>query len=444
MNPQFDHVINRLVRWLVVLGCFTLPYTHLKWMPDLGTTRPLSLVFFALAFGALLIRQVAVNRLNLRAWWHWPATWDGWPMLRWWLGLLALGAVSAAITPLYGLPVQALTRLLGYMGIFITLFFAAYSVPRYGIQTIARWIFLGYLPVLVYALLEMAGALSVAWATDFVLWFRDEFLVPFHYGNRVALMTTEPSLVAFQMLLLCLLVPYVAEKWLRWCGIILIVVILGFTLSGTVYVLAVIYFGLWFLFSLRRRNLIRLTAVTAFLSTLLVAFYQLIPGIAVFIDRIATAVFSTDRLSSMTVSATIRLNYLLNLVYALIETRGLGLGIGQYGYFWRDIYLRHIDYTRFDRDGEMWAALFVPGDYMKPYSAILGIGVDLGLFGLALLAGFFWQVYRALSGPRLRALFFACLAGLAGAYPIVTPHIWLALGLMTAFGVPKKVEKDPH
>jgi hypothetical protein len=131
----------------------------------------------------------------------------------------------------------------------------------------------------------------------------------------------------------------------------------------------------------------------------------------------------------------------MNLVYAMIETHGLGLGIGQYGYFWRDIYLRHIDYTRFDRYGEVQRALFIPGAYMKPWSVILGIGVDLGLIGLALLLGFFWQVYRALSGPRLRALFFACLVGLAGAYPIVTPHIWLALGLMAALGTSQKVEK---
>ena len=144
----------------------------------------------------------------------------------------------------------------------------------------------------------------------------------------------------------------------------------------------------------------------------------------------------------MTISASIRLNYLMNLVYAMIETRGLGLGIGQYGYFWRDIYLRHIDYTRFDRYGEVQRALFTPGEYMKPWSVILGIGVDLGLAGLALLAGFFWQVFRSLSTPRMRALFFACLVGLAGAYPIVTPHIWLVLGLMAAIGMAAKVENS--
>ena len=61
--------------------------------------------------------------------------------------------------------------------------------------------------------------------------------------------------------------------------------------------------------------------------------------------------------------------------------------------------------------------------------------VDLGLVGLGLLLGFFWEVYRALAAPRHRALFFACLAALVGAYPIVTPHVWLALALMAGLGL---------
>ncbi len=441
MNPRFEIGLNRLVKWLVVLGFFTLPYTHLKWMPNLGTTRPLSLVFFALAFGLLLIRQMAVNRFNLRAWWHWPKTWEGWPVLRWWLWLLGMGVISAAITPFYGLPVQALTRLMGYLAIFITLFFAAYSLAHYGIHSVARWIFLGYLPVLVYALVETAAYLNVAWALNFILWFRTEFIVSFHYSYRLSLMATEPSFIGFQLVLMYMLLPFVTEKWLKWCCGLLIGLILIFTLSGTVYILTIIYLGLWFLFSLRRRYLVRLTVISASISALLIAFNKFMPAVHAFIDHLSTVAFSLERLSNMSISASIRFNYLMNLVYAMIETHGLGLGIGQYGYFWRDIYLRHIDYTRFDRYGEVQRALFIPGAYMKPWSVILGIGVDLGLIGLALLLGFFWQVYRALSGPRLRALFFACLVGLAGAYPIVTPHIWLALGLMAALGTSQKVEK---
>jgi hypothetical protein len=132
----------------------------------------------------------------------------------------------------------------------------------------------------------------------------------------------------------------------------------------------------------------------------------------------------------MSISAQIRFHYILNLVYAIIETRGIGLGIGQYGYFWKDIYQRHIDYREFDPTGEVARALASTEGYMKPWSVILGIGVDLGLVGMALLAGFFYQVYRELTSPRHRALFFVCLAALIGAYPIVTPHVWLALALL--------------
>ena len=442
MNLRYENAVNRVVKWLVVAGCITLPYTHFKWLPNLGNTRPLGLVFFAMAFGVLLVRQMAVHRLDLKIWWKWPVTWDGWPVLRWWLWLLVLGAISAAITPFYGLPVEALTRLVGYLAIFITLFIAFYSLPRYGIRSIARWIFLGYLPVLAYAVIETVALFQVPWAFNFVLWFRAEFLVPFHYNYRVSLMATEPSFVGFQLLLIFLLLPFVSENWLRWCGWLLIGVILIFTLSGTVYMLTAIYLALYGLFSLSRRYLVRLTIISASISSLLILFNKFVPAVPAFIDNLSGAAFSLTRITNMTISASIRLNYLMNLVYAMIETRGLGLGIGQYGYFWRDIYLRHIDYTRFDRYGEVQRALFTPGEYMKPWSVILGIGVDLGLAGLALLAGFFWQVFRSLSTPRMRALFFACLVGLAGAYPIVTPHIWLVLGLMAAIGMAAKVENS--
>ena len=157
MNLRYENAVNRVVKWLVVAGCITLPYTHFKWLPNLGNTRPLGLVFFAMAFGVLLVRQMAVHRLDLKIWWKWPVTWDGWPVLRWWLWLLVLGAISAAITPFYGLPVEALTRLVGYLAIFITLFIAFYSLPRYGIRSIARWIFLGYLPMINFDIRSLSG-----------------------------------------------------------------------------------------------------------------------------------------------------------------------------------------------------------------------------------------------------------------------------------------------
>jgi hypothetical protein len=431
MNRPIDRFFPRAIQAMVVFGLVALPYTHFKWMPDLGTTRPVSSIFFALAFGLVVLQAAFSGKKTLREWLRWPATWDGWQILRWWVALIVLGLISAAITPFYGQPGQALTRLLGYVAIFSTLFTATYSLPRYGVHSIARWVLLGYLPVTLYGLVEILAISRVAPAYQAILWFRTVMIVPFQWGDRIALMSTEPSFLGFQVLLLALLLPYVAERWLRWCGWVLVAFCLVFTQSGIVIVLAGIFFVLWGLFSLNQRVLKRIALTAGGLGAAAIAVNWLIPGVQYWLDNLVFSVFSLARMRNMTISFQIRYHYILNLVYAIWDTRGLGLGIGQYGTFWKEIYLRHIDYRQFDPTGEMAKALSIPGDYMKPWSVILGIGVDLGLVGLALLVGFFWQVYKTLREPRHKALFFACLAALAGAYPIVTPHVWLALALMT-------------
>jgi len=432
--------IDPFIQWLVMLGFLTLPYTHLKWMPDLGLTRPVSIVFFALAFGLVGLQALLANRLNLRAWLAWPVSWDNWPMLRWWLGLMGLGLLSAALTPFYGLPREAFTRLLGYVAIFITLFMGAYSLPRYGMPRVARWIVWGYLPVMVYALVEIVAIFKQPEAIQWIQWFRATFLVPFSWASRLSLLATEPSFVGFQILLLALILPYVTPKWLKWCGWALVLVCLIFTLSGTAVGLIAIYAGLWLLFSFSRRVLARLVWVTAGAGGLALWAVWWAPLARQAADHLTTTIFAVERMKDMSISFQIRFYYVMNLVYAMLESRGLGLGIGQYGYFWREIYLRNIDYTRFDLYGEVHRALTVPGDYVKPWSVILGVGVDLGLLGLALLVGFFIQVYRQLAAPRHRAMFLACLVGLMGAYPIVTPHLWLALALMAGAGAVARLE----
>ncbi len=440
MFKNFDRALETPIQWLVVAGFISLPYTHLKWIPDLGTTRPVSVIFFTLAFGLIILQVLATNGLNLRAWLHWPKLWDQWPILRWWVWLIGLGIVSAAITPFYGLPVQALIRLLGYFGIFTTLFMAGYSLELYGIKSIARWTLLGYIPVLAYALVEVLATFNISWAYNFILWFRAQFIYSFPWGNRLSLMATEPSFVAFQILLIGFLLPYVT-RWLRWVGWVLIVMCLVFSESGTVIVLAAITLVLWGLFSLNRRTLSRLAAVTTGLGGVALLANAVLPLVQQNALNLAEVVFSVDRMEKMMISFQIRYHYILNLGYAILDTKGLGLGIGQYGYFWKEIYLRFIDYRQFDPTGEMAKALSSPGEYMKPWSVILGIGVDLGLIGLGLLTGFFWQIYRCLSEPRQRALFFACLVALAGAYPIITPHVWLTLVLMAGIGMEQKRRK---
>jgi len=147
--------LDTAIKWLIAVGFITLPYTHVKWIPDLGTTRPVSAFFFAAAFGLVMLRGVVANRGNPKGILHWMRGGDNWPMLRWWVGLIVLGVLSTIATFFYGLPVQAFLRLLGYVAILVTLFIGAYSLPRFGIRAIARFIMLGYLPVLVYAVIEV-------------------------------------------------------------------------------------------------------------------------------------------------------------------------------------------------------------------------------------------------------------------------------------------------
>ncbi|HSQ16280.1 MAG TPA: hypothetical protein VLM83_01165, partial [Anaerolineales bacterium] len=145
------------------------------------------------------------------------------------------------------------------------------------------------------------------------------------------------------------------------------------------------------------------------------------------------ALWSTRRMSDMRLSMTIRGAYIASAIWAIIETRGLGLGIGQYGHFWREIYLRHIDYQAFDVTGEVGRMLASSG-YMRPWSVIFGLGADLGLVGMALFGGFIANTWQACLSAYGRALIIAGLLALVGTYPIVTPHVWLALALLGGLG----------
>ena len=439
VNRNLENTFTIAIKWLVILGFVTLPYTHLKWMPDLGTTRPVSDVFFALAFGLIVFHAFETNRWNLKTWWRWPRSWDNWPVLRWWVWLVGLGILSAAITPLYGLPAQALTRLLGYVGILLTLFIGAYSLPRYSIQSIARWTMIGYLPALAYGLIEGLAILGLPLAFEAITWFRATFIVPHDWVGRLSLFATEPSFVAFQIVYLMLLIPYAKERWLQGCTFALIALSILFSQSGTVWALIAIFLILWGLFSFNKKILARLALITSGVGGIAILAKLFLPKVSELTNQFAGTLFSIERLQRMSISFMIRFYYIVNLVYAMIDTRGLGLGIGQYGYFWKSIYLQHIDYHLFDPTGEVAQALSnTGGDYMKPWSVILGVGVDLGVIGLALLIGFFWQVFKSLADPRHRALFFTSLVALAGAYPIVTPHIWLGLALMSGMGLTLK------
>jgi hypothetical protein len=431
---------RKIILVCLALGWLTLPFSQLRWLPDLGTTRPLCVFFFA----AAIFLQYTFDLHNGPRTWKRLLGWDfiqthlihgpGGAFLRWWLLLCALGVASAAITPFYGSPFQALSRLLGYLIILVYLYSALLSLELAGAARIATWIHAGYVPVLIYAGVEALAQRQVAWAAALVAAVRQAIIVPFNPQDRMAWFCTEPSFVAFQVILLLATLPFLRQRWLRATSLALIGLAAWFTQSGMVWMLLACYLAGLVFFSLTHKTRLWLTASSGGAAGVLTLGYLLSPALQ---SRLAEGwvwlLAHNLRLHNMNISVQIRLNYIFNLFYTLLDTYGLGLGIGQYGLFWKEIYQRHIDYRAFDPTGEVAAALASDG-YMRPWSVILGVGVDLSVIGLGIFALMLVQLWRYLPKAHARGIFVASLAGIAGAYPIVMPHIWLALALLGGVG----------
>ena len=431
----------------MVLGWLTLPYSHFRWFPNLGTTRPLSAFFFTLSFILIFISK------TFRKPFHWTRlagidffkeelrSLPGWKFLRWWLILVALGLVSAVLTLFYGTFLQALNRLLGYAIIFLYLYCALYSLRAYGLERIARWISIGYIPVLPYAIIEAIATRNIPWAYQIIMFVRNATVVPFGWGYRVAFLATEPSFAAFQLVLLITIWPHLKSKVLRITNLLLILLSVAFSVSMMVFGLLLAYIILISWLSLSAKSRFRLVSAICFL--ILAGFVVLLTSPVVeqkvlsFLHVLATS----NDYSRFRVSPAIRFSYILVLFYVVVDTYGLGLGIGQYGYFWKEFYQRHIDYKIFDIGGEVSRAL-ASTVYMRPWSLVLGIGSDLGLVGLLLFSAFLYQIYRYCQSPHARAIVLVSFLALMGAYPIVTPHEWLALALMGGCGASNIIQRS--
>ncbi len=255
----------------------------------------------------------------------------------------------------------------------------------------------------------------------------------FIWVHRLALFTTEPSFTGFHLVLLGVIFPYLRNWWLR--GVVLGVALLTviFSTSGTLIIMLAGWLGCWLLFSLPRRWLLRLAGAALLLALAGGLVLVLVPALREQAGSLGLAFWNTRRMSDMRISIATRGGYIANLIWTIIETRGLGLGIGQYGHFWREIFLRHINYQAYDAYGEVGRAL-LSTTYMRPWSVIFGLGADLGLVGMALFFGFIHNIWRSCQGGYGRALIVAGLLALVGAYPIVTPHVWLGLALLGGLG----------
>ena len=439
---SFNHMLrnhnfyDRIIKSFLIMGWVFLPLTNFRWLPNLGTTRPLSSLFFTAAVGIYYFKNFFTNRSadNQPIHHRWIRkfidTTMEWNILRWWIILLLVGIFSAFLTLFYGNFFQSLNRLLGYFLIFMYLLGGFLSISYLGINRTASWISIGYVPVLLFAFIEIAAILKNPFALQAVLFIRSMIVVDFTWANRMALLATEPSFISFQILLLATIVPFTKSKILLTSNLILILMSILFTLSGS---LAIIIFGYLFcvflyLIPYKARKIIFISLLTGIIVCILIYIFNpnsILSLNAWFYENLPMQ----SQVKRLFNSINIRYYYILALIYAIWDTHGLGLGIGQFGFFWRDIFRRHIDITTYDVTGEV-AHTLATEPYMRPWSVIFGIGADLGLVGMTLLGLFLFEIYKRITSIHLRGIFVASILALVGAYPIVYPHVWLSLALM--------------
>lgn len=443
---------NQLIRSLLIAALVLLPFSHLRWLPDFGTTRPASSVLFVLILGLIIlvetIQFIRQNGFHLRELFRSEffrdrlLPFDFWQILLPWVILILLGIGSAALTPFYGNFLQALNRLLGYGIIFATLYSGLYARKIFSMQQIATWISLGYLPVLAYGTIEAIATQKISWAVQVVKLVRSWIVVDFDWASRISYFATEPSFVGFQLLLLIAILPFLKSRVLRLTNIAILLIAVVFSKSGNILLDVGAYLAFVVFFYLSFRLRVWLLAIGAILTGSAGIWYAFFTPFQLNLDGIRnlSVALKMPRLYFMVVSSMIRNAHIMNLVYALIDTRGVGLGIGQYGQFWKEIFLRHMDPNVVDPSGEILLSMASPA-YGRPWSVILGIGADLGILGMLLLFAFFYKVWRSFQGPHSRSIFMAGLIALFGAYPIVTPHVWLAFALLAGAAIPGRGEK---
>ena len=441
------------IRISLIAGLILLPFSHLRWLPNLGTTRPLSSILFVFSLGLIVINHFLITihksgfrmttLFSLRYVQAQLQTMPGWQIIVPWIVLILMGIISAAFTPFYGNFLQALNRLLGYGIIFATLFCGLFACKLFGMKKIATLISLGYLPVLFYGVIEAIATRGVNWAVQIVYFMRAWIVVNFSWGYRVTFFTTEPSFVGFQLVLLMAVTPYLQSRALRLTNILIILLAVVFTKSATVLIEVFAYIAFLIFFNFKASTRIILLAASGLIAFIVGIWYSFFTQFRLNLDflRRLSVTLKIERIYLLGVSSSIRGSYFKNLLYTIVDTHGFGLGIGQYGQFWKNIYLRHFNPQAIDPSGEIIRSLASP-EYGRPWSVIFGIGVDLGIVGMLVLFGFFYQVWRFIQMPHCRAIFLVSIIALMGAYPIVTPHVWLALALLTGMSATQALEKS--
>ena len=297
-NPWLKNAdMPGLIRILLIAALVLLPFSHLRWLPNLGTTRPISSVLFVLVLGLIILNEsiplLRKHGLQLKLLQARLLGLPGAPILYPWLILIILGIISAAITPFYGNFLQALNRLLGYAIIFATLYCGLYARKILGMQQVAKWISLGYIVVLLYGIIETAAINKINWALQIVQFVRAEIVVPFGWGNRIAYFATESSFVGFHLLLLIALLPFVQSKILKATNILIILIALVYSQSGNIVMQVTAYLVFWLFFQLSFPLRVWLFASGTTLMILAVIWYAFFAPFDIYADRYPTEIGRT-------------------------------------------------------------------------------------------------------------------------------------------------------
>ena len=95
------------IRISLIAGLVLLPFSHLRWLPNLGTTRPISSILFVFSLGLIVINYfiLSVHRsdfsisklFSLRYIRLQLQVIPGWQIIIPWIILILMGIISAAI-----------------------------------------------------------------------------------------------------------------------------------------------------------------------------------------------------------------------------------------------------------------------------------------------------------------------------------------------------------
>jgi hypothetical protein len=403
---QSNSLLTNIQKLFIIL----LPFSAFRWLPPLGEGRPLSVVISF--FWAFLFFVGGGVKLDFHK--------TVMSMILFFIYIL----LSFSFTIWFGELYSAFSRIFAYSIVLsiVLLFRKTNNINS-----------LFHLIVKVYLVLFLTvGSIQVAAqyfepALNLNRLIRSLICVRVQGVARVNLLGTEPSLVASQFLLFFYSLHKLNMKNIKRLILAIIgLVVLLHTRSPTCYIAFILFYVILFatrytkLFSLSLLVVIILSIIGFKLIPLLFSISLISPR------RIANIISLSD------VSTLIRLRYIESMLFAWVDSRGIGLGPGNYSVYWIDIFHRHsIEYMYYYGNIPYLevASAIEGGAHQRPWSIIFGILAEFGTVGILLFGYFIFSIWRN-SDKTDKSAIIPVIVLFLMAYPIVNPHAWLILMLV--------------